>query len=179
MASANLTSDAVFNNGWDAIEAFQDSSLFATANANTVVGSAYFNLVNHLAIAQGDTSLGGSPVTQAQRDAVLNADGSLRTSIRGELASWTTIINNALAAGDTVLTDPDDDVIDTHTETPVYEAADDSFLEQAKAIIDGYATSIAAATGLDKQYVYLGGAAVVGLAAYSMLGGSGGGKRRR
>lgn len=87
----SATSDNVYLAGRALVDRITGLANFDPSSA---VGSAYWNLSNHLAIARGDASVGGTPVSDATRAAVLT-NGELTSGIRANMVTW---INTLLAA---------------------------------------------------------------------------------
>lgn len=62
-------------------------------NSNTEDGNAFANLSNHLAVARGDTSVGGTLVSDATRSYVLDASGNIQPGVRTALTTWAATLN--------------------------------------------------------------------------------------
>lgn len=86
------TSDTVYLTG----KALMDRiSSLATFDPSTLVGSAFWNLSNHLAVARGDVNVGGTPVSAETRAATVAPNGEIQPAIRNQMIAW---INTLLAA---------------------------------------------------------------------------------
>jgi len=88
----SATTDTVYTAGWATIDRV---SPLATFDPNTSIGSAYWNLNNHLQVARGDIQVGGTLVSDATRASVLDVAGNLQPGIRVEMVKWINMLVSA------------------------------------------------------------------------------------
>lgn len=88
----SVTTDSVYLAGRALIDRVTGLTNF---DPSSLVGSAYWNLSNHLAVARGDANVGGTPVSAETRAATVAANGELQPGVRNSMIAW---INTLLAA---------------------------------------------------------------------------------